>query len=766
LPKNYLSVILAKLVVKELRQMNETEIKYSHNEICKLLADRKLKPAFDLLEKMISANGLGEFSDQQLDLEQNYRFMLKYTVEGISDPERQKIYQHILLSTFELADSCADSLKMKFSSSLEYQKKRGFVRISLDNIPDYFAQIESFHVGKELQSLIENPILYKKNEPEEEKHHQKLINLFYHYWFRNKLSVDEVSSFKNFLNNQNIPTLEKAFLIIALTLGQLHFFDEQKIMLLFEGYDIDEEEVNQRSLTGLLLSLFYYDQRIFLFPAITGRLALLNERISFRQHLEKIILQLIGSKETEKIQRKLQDEILPEMMKLSPNLRNKLSLEAMLGDLLNEDKNPEWQDILKDSPGFMDKMEELSEMQMKGADIFMTSFANLKNFPFFSELTNWFVPFYPHHPYLLRSSSADDMQDNQKLFDLLLKTPVLCNSDKYSFCFSMQTIPPDYKKMMFDSLSAEFDQLIEAENEEDGFSRDKKAEAISGQYIRDLYRFCKLHPQRHGMEDIFSWSFDFHNKKVFQGMLYEDNQLLRNIAEFYFAKDYYKDAAEIYAMLLLQTEEAELIQKLAFCHQKMENFELALSYYLKADLFDQNRIWNHKKIALCYRHLKNPEQALNYYLQVVALEPENLGIHISIGHCRMELKQYDEALKSYFKVEYLSPGNKRIWRPIGWCSLLVGKKQLSEQYFRKLVEDSPNKFDLMNMGHVQWCMGKRKMALDFYKQSINDAEMSEKEFMESFNEDLEHLLQQGVESDDVPIMLDQLRYALEKDQTS
>ena len=192
---------------------------------------------------------------------------------------------------------------------------------------------------------------------------------------------------------------------------------------------------------------------------------------------------MIGSKETEKIQRKLQDEILPEMMKLSPNLRNKLSIEALLTDALNEDKNPEWQDIFKDSPGLMDKMEELSEMQMKGADVFMTSFANLKNFPFFSELTNWFVPFYPNHPQLLRSSSLEDQQDNQKLFDLILKTPVLCNSDKYSFCFSMQTIPPEYKKMMFDSLSAEFDQLIESENEDDQLSHNKK----SGSSIRSIH---------------------------------------------------------------------------------------------------------------------------------------------------------------------------------------------------------------------------------------------------------------------------------------
>ncbi len=745
--------------------MKGTEIKQSHQTICRLLAERKLKPAFDLLGQMITANGLGEFSDQLLDLEQNYRFMLKYTVEGIKDPERQKIYHHILIAAFELVDQCADSLKMKHSTSLEFQKKRGFSRITIEHIPEYFSQLESFHLENELRSLIKNSSVDKKHEQEEEWHYQKLINLFYHYWFKNRLSPDEITSFKAYIQNPHIPDYEQAMLITSLTISQILFFDEQKMMLLFEGYESDRAEVNQRALIGLLLSLYYYNQRIFLFPAISARLELLCEKPFFKLHLEKILLQLIGSKETEKIQQKLQDEILPEMMKLSPNLRNKLSLEAMLGDALNEDKNPEWQDIFKDSPGFLDKMEELSEMQTKGADIFMTSFSNLKTFPFFSELVNWFVPFYPNHPHLIKSSSPDDQQENRRLFDLLLKTPVLCNSDKYSFSFSMQTIPAEYKKMMFDSLTAEFDQLIEAENE-DLEAESKKAEAVSGQYIRDLYRFYKLHPQREGFENIFSWAFDFHNKHVFNDLLREDNQLLRSLAEYYFAKNYFRDAADLYKTLLVGSEEAEILQKLAFCYQKQDDFGQALTYYLKADLFEQNRIWNQKKIALCYRHLKKPNLALEYYLQVIVHEPDNLSIHASIGHCRMELNQYEEALKSYFKVEYLSPGNKKIWRPIGWCSLLVGKKQQSEHYFSMLLKDSPNKFDLMNMGHVQWCLGKRKMALDFYQKSINDAEMSESEFMEAFHEDLEHLLQQGVDADDVPIMLDQLRYSLENDQIS
>jgi tetratricopeptide (TPR) repeat protein len=745
--------------------MNESEIKKTYENICRLLSERKLKPAFDLLEKMISANGLGELRNQLTELEQNYRYMLKYTVEGISDPERQKVYHHILFATFELADLCADHLKMKYSTSLEYQKKRGFARFFFGNIHEYFRELESFHLENELRSLIEASSFDKKNELEEERHFQKLINLFYHYWFKNKLSEEEISVFKLFIQNPHIPVYEKSLLVTSITLSQLLFFDEQKIMLLFEGYESNQEEVNQRALTGLLLTLYHYDSRLSLFPAITARFTLLNEKPYSRQHIEKVILQLIGSKETEKIQRKLQDEILPEMMKLSPNLRNKFSIEAMLGDALNEDKNPEWRDIFKDSPGFMNKMEELSELQMKGADIFMTSFANLKSFPFFSELSNWFIPFYSNHPQLMNSSTMQDQQENSKLFDLLMRTPVLCNSDKYSFSFSMQTIPAEYKKMMFDTLSAEFDQLIEAENEDDPLSHNKKSEAISGQYIRDLYRFYKLHPQREGFENIFSWQFDFHKKKVFRSLMRDDHQLFRDIAEFYFAKDYYGDAADLYKLLLVDFEEAELLQKLAFCFEKLNDYESALSYYLKADLFDQNKIWNLKKIALCYRHKKNADLALSFYLQAIALDPENLSIHISIGHCRMELKQFDEALKSFFKVEYLSPGNKKIWRPIGWCSLLVGKKQQSEQYFRKLVEDSPNKFDLMNMGHVQWCLGNRKTALDFYKQSITNADMSETEFMEAFQEDLEHLLNQGVDPEDVPIMLDQLRYALQTDQS-
>jgi hypothetical protein len=59
-------------------------------------------------------------------------------------------------------------------------------------------------------------------------------------------------------------------------------------------------------------------------------------------------------------------------------------------------------------------------------------------------------------------------------------------------------------------------------------------------------------------------------------------------------------------------------------------------------------------------------------------------------------------------------------------------------------------------------LGNRKEALEFYKKSIAQPDFTETEFFEVFDEDLNYLLAQGVDREDVPIMLDQLRYFVEE----
>jgi tetratricopeptide (TPR) repeat protein len=736
--------------------MTDKESGNKYAEICNHLASRRLKPAFDLLGALIAEHGLGLYHDECRKLEETYHFMLKYTVEGIRDPERQKVYRKLIISVFELTDKVNESIRFKYAASIAYEKKRmlkkegnfsGLNRL-IARLEDYYLQEEDLP-GEEHASISAG------------EHQQDMVRLFYHIWFLDQLTAEEADHFRTFLLSPTILTAYKSFIVTALILSLQRYFDSKKFELLFEAYDFQEDEVSQRAMVGLLINLYKYDARMPFYPAITGRLKILNEDPRFKENVERIIVQFIRSKETEKLQQRIRDEILPEMIRISPNLKDKINLDSLMEEGLTEDKNPDWQEIFKDSPGLMDKMEEFSELQMEGADVFMGSFAMLKSFPFFHEMANWFMPFFPANPEIADVMDLSD-ETNRPLMEAIDRAPVLCNSDKYSFCFSIQSLPRENREFMTQGIKAEMDQLKELEEDEELTSPGRKAGFISNQFIQDLYRFYKLFPRKGDFEDLFSWRFDFHNKVALGDMLKEDLSLLRNIAEYYFAKNYFDEAAEIFGYQLEQQKNGELLQKLAFCHQKTGQFEKALDEYLKADLYDINRLWNLKKIALCYRNLKQPAKALEYYQEAEIMDPDNLNNQLNTGHCLLELERYDEALQCYFKVEYLSPGNNKVWRPIAWCSFLTGKKEQAEKYFLKLMEDEPNRHDLMNMGHVQWSLGHRKEALDFYRKAISEEGFSAAEFLEVFEEDLPHLLDQGIDREDVPIMLDQLRYFLEE----
>ncbi len=735
--------------------MTEQERRKKYAEVCSNLAARRLKPAFDMLGKLISENGLGIYNDEYRNLEETYHFMLKYTVEGIRDPERQKVYRKLIVSVFELADKVNEAIRLRFSPSVEYEKKRVFKDKFIPDLGAYLSELEDFYLQDE--------------EPQDEaaslqaakEHQQKILSLFYHVWFRDNLTPAEAEPLRTFLMSPVMHLAYKSFIITALTLSLQRYFDMEKFTLLFDAYDSEEDEINQRALVGLLINFYKYDTRMPFYPAITGRLKILNENPEFKRNLERIIVQFIRSKETEKLQQRIRNEILPEMIKISPNLKDKINLDSLMEEGLSEDKNPDWEEIFKDSPGLMDKMEEFSELQMEGADVFMGSFAMLKSFPFYNETGNWFMPFFPENPEIANALNVNE-ETIRHLMEAISRAPILCNSDKYSFCFSIQSLPKENREFMTQGIQAEMDQLKELEKDEELTQPGRKAEFISNQYIQDLYRFYKLFPRKEEFEDIFSWRFDFHNKLALGDILKEDPKVLRNIAEYYFAKNQFEEAAEIFGFLLEKEKSGELYQKIAFCHQKTGNFEKALDGYLKAELYEINRLWNLKKIALCYRNLKQPAKALEYYRAAENIDPESLNNQLNIGHCMLELDEFDEALKCYFKVEYLAPGNKKVWRPIAWCSFITGKKEQAEKYFLKLIEDEPSKHDFMNMGHVQWSLGNRKAALDYYKKSISKNGFSEPEFLEVFEEDLPHLLRQGIDNDDVPIMLDQLRYFLEE----
>ena len=738
--------------------MTESELKTTCREIFQHLSEKKVKQAFALIRKLVSDSRQGEYSDKIYDLEENYYYIRKYTVEGVEDPERGKIYRHLVSSLLELTVKIRESWLATHSGSLFYRKKRA-PEFLLFPDPERF--VHDLVLLQKGDAGDEKPDSRQKINRISTRYWQKIIRTFYRIVLIDQPGEVEKAFVTSLLQHPEVQAESKSVLVTALTFSLLRYFDVAKMELLLDICDRNREipMLSQRSLTGFLVAFYHYESLMEFYPATVARFEMMNEDSSFHRNVERIMLQLLGSRETEKIKQKIQEEIIPEMIRISPNIRNKFNIDTLMGSESPDDLNPEWSTLFRDSPGLFDKMEEMARMQTEGADVFLASFGLFKRFPFFDELVNWFVPFFPGHPDI-PGLMAEDPEDNAtRITEALLRSPMLCDSDKYSFTLMLQTLAGEARTMMAGFLQAEVEQLEELAKDEEMLSPDRKEGLVSNKYIQDLYRFYRLHPSKNDFEDIFSLKFDFHNKPLFRRIMEEHPGMVGKLAEFYFEKGYYEESLEIFGVM--GDQNGESLQKAAWCHQKLGHYEKALSLYRKAELFEVNKIWNLKKIALCYRNLKLPEKALEVYQTLDSLEPDNTGTLYAMGYCYSETGQYQDALNAFFKIEYLSPGNQKVWRPIAWCSFLTGKTDQAERYYRKLTEDQPDKYDLMNMGHVQWALGKRVSALDYYLLSIRSGGFSEPEFTAAFAEDLRFLLQRGISREEVPLMLDQLRYSLE-----
>ena len=556
---------------------------------------------------------------------------------------------------------------------------------------------------------------------------------------------------------------EKALYISAILLSGLRYWDEDKIHRLLDFAGEEDQEVSARALVALVILLYQYDHRVEFYPNIIHRLKLINEDLKLEQNLEKIALQLIRTRDTLEIGRKLQEDLMPEMAKLKPKLEDKLKMDDIRDELLEEGRNPDWESMFSESDDLYRMVDEFMKLQMEGADVYMTTFAHLKQFPFFNELSNWLVPFHNENPDLkeIYDSRSEDF-DPDIFVDGLKKMPFLCNSDKYSFIFNLRYLPEEQKKMLSTAFLMEMEGMQEMLEDEKLSSGDFTRRTVFIQYIQDLYRFFKISPFKNEFEDVFSGKLDLYRSDFFAHIV-EDDSITRNIAEYLFEKDHFEEAFDIFKMLLeKQADDRELLEKAGYCQQKMGKFREAVIFYQRIGLSGEPNLWTLKNQGLCYRKTGDYKHALEAYEKATVLQPDDQTIESLIGFCHLKLGDYSTALKHYFKIEYLNPGNLHILRPIAWCYFALGELKKSDKYFKKVFEGKPGYYDYINYGHLQWALGNKRDAVELYAQSLRDLNFEMADFLKTMDDDRHILVANGINLKDIPLMLDYLHYRLTK----
>lgn len=723
--------------------MTIQEVNRAYSRITGSLDKKELKGAFVFLYGMIAAIKEYHFHERLNELQETYRYMLRYRMEGAKDPMQEHIYHNLLVSTYELADQVKHKALLRESPLAFYSRRRILDAGEQISYPNLYSQLQNAAEHTELELVYETG----------------LINLFHKIWVSDLLSQEETGAIKEILTDDLLPYTVGSQIVSALFMGLQESFDKEKMNLLFDAAESPREEIRVRALICILLVLYTYRKRLYLYPQINNRLdALAEGNPGFTSAIQLITLRFILSRETEKATRKLQEEIIPEMMKLSPKIGRKINLKDFSTENMGDDMNPEWEAMVSENTELGKKMQEFGELQQEGVDVMHSTFVHLKNFPFFREISNWFIPFILDHS-SLHTVEGEDKGVNRILETLSMAT-FMCDSDKYSLYFSMLQLPEQHRKIMLDQFDGQASGMIEQAKEELVTKR-SKIEIIAGQYIQDLYRFYKLHSSRRDFNDIFTWRLDFHNLPILQPYI-SNKETLTTIAECYLRKGYYSDALIIFQHLIKEDQENDIFfQKIGYCEQMSGNIEEALKSYLHANLINADSKWVIRRIGGCYRSLKQPAKALPYYQRCEALLPDDLSIQMSIGHCYLEMKEYNEALKYYFKVDYLDHKSNKAWRPIAWCSFLTGRYDQARNYYKKIIEAQPVTHDYLNAGHTEWALQNIKGALELYKNAVNMESGDFQKFLEQFNQDVPDLLIAGIEEEEIPLMLDQLQYLLE-----
>jgi tetratricopeptide (TPR) repeat protein len=731
--------------------MVEDAINKAYLNIVRLIEYRKLK---DAIKQMTSLLEQCPDWNLQTNLEQvstSYTFMLQYMLQGTSDPERKKLYDDIVIHLLEIADRLHLLLLDNVSSKLFHILRNRENKNTLPNdLLKTIKQIESVSLDLSVNSLLPDN---NKQEETVQQLYRYEKELFLQTWINATWSQEDEDAANYLLQAPAISSTDLCMFIGAVTMSLMQCFDLKKLNWLFNVYMLQKSAVvTQRAIIGIFLTLHLHTKRLKYYPIISKRLSLLKDQPSFTNDLTQCYINFIYCRETGKITKIMNDEIVPGIIKDMNNMKSPIEHD----DDEENSMNPKWLFPNIENKELENKLERLTRMSMEGGDLYMSTFQGLKNFAFFHDIENWFKPFDVNQPIVMRMIDQSD-KALSTIFKFVKGASYLCDNDKYSIVHVLPRMPLPQFDMMKDQLQQAEEAMKEEEDKNELLSKDDKLEKQeNGNYMHDLYRFFKLSPRKNEFNDIFNEEINLTENKDITDLLIETGNLMV-LAEFLLKKKYWNEAGMLYDILINYNQkninDGNLYSRRGYIFQKMKLYQEALQCYLKAEIFMPDDNWLKEQIATCYRCNRQYKEALSYYQRLEPSNDENTTLLFYIGYCLAEMQQYEDAFKYFFKVNFLQPDNLKALRAIAWYSFICDKTEQAVKYYQIIIGMTPIATDYLNMGHILWIERKIKKAVDYYRSALNLCKDKD-EFLTLFRSDATVIIKKGIDADSIPLMLD------------
>lgn len=719
-----------------------------HEKVNQLLNQSSLHEAFRMLRARIATLSYPKLQDRLNRLEDTYKYMIHYMVEGFDDASRDSVTSDIA-EQLRIINDTIERMRIMIDSSDIYSSTRRFENIRKATLATRLSDYKAAHSKALLAIGAEGNLPVIKDADE------ALSALFSYVWTMYGAPDDEYRLLKESLASEEISFEAKAQIVSGLLLGNIVYYDRNALTTLIDAYEADyDERLSARALIAIMLILAAHPERVRNDKKLTARLSLWKDSIITYRRMREVLMSIIRSRDTQRISSTMQNEVLPELMKLRPEILRNLKNITRDSDMEMLDVNPEWEELLSKN-GIGDKLKELTEMQMDGGDVMMMAFSNLKSYPFFNTVGNWFIPFTTQHSEI-QSLGPDILGGFSQLLDI---DGVMCDSDKYSFALSLAKMPEAQRQMMSSRMGEQMAQLKEAIADKKLKSSLPKFDSEVTRYVRDIYRFFKLYSRKQEFNDPFAKPLDFMDLPVVAELL-DDEEILNLVGEFYFKRGYYAEALPI---LLRQdkTNDADPLrwEKIGYCYNSLNNLDNAILWYKKVELLNPDSQWLVKKLALCNRMLGRFEEASEYYGKALEYSPDNYSLHMSAGNCLLESGNVKEALSHFYHADYIKPDKPATFRAIAWGELQGGNYDKSIDYYGKVtLLPEATQSDFINLGHAYYLSGNLKKAVESYVKSIRQPNGSVASFEKEMLGDIDTLTKGGRSAEEIRLIIDKVKY--------
>ena len=676
------------------------------------LDERHLGEALELLQELANVLGDWKLLDEVADVNSAYGLLLYYMEQGNNDPAREQQHTNFIATCYNIAEKAAQTERALVTGTSARMRSISEILKDMENL--------------ELKNITSEPC-----EEDANKHVELYTELFNASYDSFLWNDEAAAQAQEVIDSALIAENDKALMTSGLFINCLQAFDARKIIFFADNYSTATSSMLRiRMLVAVAFTLYTYRNRLFAYPVITSKLKDLCNNPRFTTDMQNLQKLIIESLSTHEVDRKMREEIIPAMLKshnFNPEKFGINSLEEI------SESNPEWKN-------FEQQVGKLAELEAAGADIYYSTFSTLKRYPFFNNAANWLYPFEENHPGIPKQIRKTGLKG---IANALLKSDVLCDSDKYSFCM-LTTQMTDVQVNMIIS------QLPEMGGYDTAIAQ--TSESTCRNYLRNLFRFFYLYSGKSKPANPFETDMSLLDCNEL-AEAFKDKTEINKISAYAIKKGKYDMAISF--LLLSETKgfaDSEVYQELGFCYQKKKSYFDAIAAYEKANALSGDSKWTLQHLAQTNRIVGNYKDALNYYRLLETAKGEDAKIAFRCGECLVHLESYDDAMHEFFKAEYLNPDMTAATRAIAWCSILTDDIKQARKYYDKLLLKEEQGEDLLNAGHAAWIDGDTKAAVELYSRAY--AELKREEFLKRMQSDKEILKTHGISNYDITFMSD------------